>query len=181
MTALYEKLGAATVVDAAVDKFYEKMLADARMNHFFNDIDKPGTWRARRRDSGSGGPCEVDPQRRAQSYSRIGAPSADVQHTGGSCPDAWGRRNGASARSDTLPGQSGSDPSRRRNVAHARDLALRWDATAGDKTTIRRFKFSSVLAVSRSNVLTICVPDRDSRRAQKPLEVVTINDLVFPL
>lgn len=37
--SLYEKIGGAPAVDAAVDKFYDKVLADARIKHFFVNTD----------------------------------------------------------------------------------------------------------------------------------------------
>ncbi len=37
--SLYERLGGEAAVNLAVDKFYEKVLADERINHFFTDID----------------------------------------------------------------------------------------------------------------------------------------------
>ncbi|GAB4457501.1 MAG: hypothetical protein OHK0037_00040 [Elainellaceae cyanobacterium] len=36
---LYEKLGGAAAVDLAVEKFYEKVLADERVQHFFAHTD----------------------------------------------------------------------------------------------------------------------------------------------
>lgn len=39
MTTLFEKLGGAPAVDAAVDIFYAKVLADARIKHFFANTD----------------------------------------------------------------------------------------------------------------------------------------------
>jgi hemoglobin len=39
MTTLYEKLGGADAVNAAVDIFYRKMLADDRVSGFFDDVD----------------------------------------------------------------------------------------------------------------------------------------------
>lgn len=39
MTTLFEKLGGAEAVDLAVDKFYERVLADDRVKHFFVDTD----------------------------------------------------------------------------------------------------------------------------------------------
>lgn len=39
MTTLYQRLGGAPAVDAAVDIFYRKVLADKRINDFFLDID----------------------------------------------------------------------------------------------------------------------------------------------
>ena len=39
MTTLFEKLGGAEAVDAAVDIFYRKMLADDRVSGFFDNTD----------------------------------------------------------------------------------------------------------------------------------------------
>lgn len=38
-TSLYEKLGGEAAVNAAVDIFYRKVLADARINRFFEGVD----------------------------------------------------------------------------------------------------------------------------------------------
>ncbi len=37
--SLYHKLGGKAAIDAAVEAFYVKVLADDRINHFFNDIN----------------------------------------------------------------------------------------------------------------------------------------------
>lgn len=37
--SLFEKLGGAGAIDAAVDIFYRKVLADDRISHFFDTID----------------------------------------------------------------------------------------------------------------------------------------------
>lgn len=37
--SLYEQLGGADAVNAAVDIFYRKVLADERISHFFDDVD----------------------------------------------------------------------------------------------------------------------------------------------
>lgn len=39
MSALYDRLGGAAAVDAAVDIFYKKVLNDSRIKHFFVGID----------------------------------------------------------------------------------------------------------------------------------------------
>ncbi len=39
MSTLYDKLGGAAAVDLAVEKFYEKVLADQRVQHFFAHTD----------------------------------------------------------------------------------------------------------------------------------------------
>ncbi|KAL6064466.1 Group 1 truncated hemoglobin [Balamuthia mandrillaris] len=36
---LYDELGGEAAIDAAVDKFYEKVLADERVNFFFDGVD----------------------------------------------------------------------------------------------------------------------------------------------
>lgn len=37
--SLYEQLGGEAAVNAAVDVFYRKVLADDRISHFFDDVD----------------------------------------------------------------------------------------------------------------------------------------------
>jgi hemoglobin len=39
MSTLFEKIGGADAVNAAVDKFYEKVLSDDRIKHFFDGLD----------------------------------------------------------------------------------------------------------------------------------------------
>lgn len=39
MSTLFERIGGDAAVDAAVDKFYEKVLADDRINEFFAKVD----------------------------------------------------------------------------------------------------------------------------------------------
>lgn len=39
MSTLYEKLGGEPVIDAAVNLFYDKVLADERISHFFTNTD----------------------------------------------------------------------------------------------------------------------------------------------
>ena len=39
MTTLYDQIGGEPAVNAAVDLFYEKVLTDPRINHFFADVD----------------------------------------------------------------------------------------------------------------------------------------------
>ncbi|MFA5911226.1 MAG: group 1 truncated hemoglobin [Vicinamibacterales bacterium] len=38
-TSLYDQLGGSAAVDAAVDIFYRKVLADGRISRFFDDVD----------------------------------------------------------------------------------------------------------------------------------------------
>jgi len=39
MSTLFERIGGESAVDAAVDNFYEKVLADDRINSFFENLD----------------------------------------------------------------------------------------------------------------------------------------------
>ena len=39
MTTLFEKLGGKGAVDLAVDRFYERVLNDQRIKHFFENVD----------------------------------------------------------------------------------------------------------------------------------------------
>ncbi|GAB4298790.1 MAG: group 1 truncated hemoglobin [Oscillatoriaceae cyanobacterium] len=39
MTSLFEKIGGEAAVEAAVDKFYVRVLADDRINYFFQGVD----------------------------------------------------------------------------------------------------------------------------------------------
>ena len=41
MSTLFERLGGKPAVEAAVDKFYDKVLADDRIKHFFEGVDMP--------------------------------------------------------------------------------------------------------------------------------------------
>jgi hemoglobin len=39
MTTLFDKLGGTDAIDVVVDKFYEFMLVDPEVNHFFQNTD----------------------------------------------------------------------------------------------------------------------------------------------
>lgn len=39
MTTLFDQLGGAAAVNLAVDKFYERVLQDDRIKHFFANVD----------------------------------------------------------------------------------------------------------------------------------------------
>ena len=42
MGSIFEQIGGADAVNAAVDIFYRKMLSDDRVSHFFDDVDMDG-------------------------------------------------------------------------------------------------------------------------------------------
>lgn len=39
MTTLYDKLGGKAAIDAVVDRFYDYMIKDPRVNHYYTSID----------------------------------------------------------------------------------------------------------------------------------------------
>jgi hemoglobin len=39
MTTLFDQLGGKAVIDLAVDNFYDRVLADKRIQHFFSNVD----------------------------------------------------------------------------------------------------------------------------------------------
>ena len=39
MKTLFDKLGGADAIDVVVDKFYNRVLQDSRIKHFFTDVD----------------------------------------------------------------------------------------------------------------------------------------------
>lgn len=41
MSSLYERIGGEPAIDATVELFYRKVLADERVNHFFDEISTP--------------------------------------------------------------------------------------------------------------------------------------------
>jgi hemoglobin len=51
MQNLYEEIGGEAAVNAAVDLFYKKVMADARVSPFFEGVDMPGRSRSRRTSS----------------------------------------------------------------------------------------------------------------------------------
>jgi hemoglobin len=40
-TTLYRRIGGETAIHAAVERFYERVLADPSLNHFFNGVSMP--------------------------------------------------------------------------------------------------------------------------------------------
>jgi hemoglobin len=42
MTTLYERIGGAPAIKSAVDLFYDRVLADDQIAHFFKGVDMPG-------------------------------------------------------------------------------------------------------------------------------------------
>lgn len=60
MTTLYEKIGGKDAIDAAVDLFYQKVLADDRIKHFFSqtDMEKQANHQKKFLTFAFGGPAE---------------------------------------------------------------------------------------------------------------------------
>lgn len=49
MATLFERLGGQNAVDAAVDIFYKKVMADPHINHFFKNVDMPAQIKKQKR------------------------------------------------------------------------------------------------------------------------------------
>jgi hemoglobin len=73
MANLYERLGGEAAVDAAVDLFYEKMLTDARVKHFFinTDMDKQRDHQKRFLTFAFGGPNQYNGQAMRVAHTKL--------------------------------------------------------------------------------------------------------------
>lgn len=60
--SLYERLGGSEAIAAAIDAFYQRVLDDPRVSHYFDGIDLAGLKRHQQRffEFGTGGPAEYD-------------------------------------------------------------------------------------------------------------------------
>jgi hemoglobin len=47
--SLYQRLGGKPALEAAVDRFYERVLADGRISHFFTTVDMDGQRKKQKR------------------------------------------------------------------------------------------------------------------------------------
>lgn len=61
-TPLYERIGGSEAITAAIDAFYERVLADPRVNHFFDKVDIDQLKRQQQQffEFGTGGPATYD-------------------------------------------------------------------------------------------------------------------------
>ncbi len=73
MSNLYQKLGGKQAVNAAVDIFYDKVLADERIRDFFNDVDmaKQREHQKRFLIVAFGGPNEYDGRAMREAHARL--------------------------------------------------------------------------------------------------------------
>tara|TARA_R100001143_G_C3358979_1_gene134328 strand:- start:1313 stop:1723 length:411 start_codon:yes stop_codon:yes gene_type:complete len=80
--SLYEKLGGEAAVDAAVDIFYEKVLADDRINSFFTglDMDKQAKKQKAFLTFAFGGPNNYSGRGMRNAHSRLHKQGLDDSH-----------------------------------------------------------------------------------------------------
>lgn len=73
MTSLYDELGGAEAIDVAVDKFYEKVLADKRINAFFEGVDMEKQRKMQKKflTYAFGGPNNYDGRNMAQAHQKL--------------------------------------------------------------------------------------------------------------
>jgi hemoglobin len=82
MTTLYDRLGGASALDAAVDIFYDKVLADPRIKDFFAGADMP---RQRNKQKAflamvTGGPTRYTGQSMRDGHAHLVARGLDDRH-----------------------------------------------------------------------------------------------------
>ena len=82
MTNLYEQLGGAAAVEAAVELFYRKVLADRRISHFFEGIDvrRLATHQKAFLTMAFGGPARYRGQALRQGHAHLVARGLDDSH-----------------------------------------------------------------------------------------------------
>lgn len=64
-TPLYERIGGSEAIAAAIDAFYERVFADPRVSHYFDDLDIDRLKRQQQQffEFGTGGPATYDVSR----------------------------------------------------------------------------------------------------------------------
>ena len=79
---LYEKLGGEKAVDAAVDIFYQKVLADPRINQFFEGVEmvKQGRMQKNFLTFAFGGPHKYDGRNMRAAHSKLVAKGLNDSH-----------------------------------------------------------------------------------------------------
>jgi len=79
---LYEKLGGEKAVDAAVDIFYQKVLADPRINQFFEGVEmvKQGRMQKNFLTFAFGGPHNYDGRNMRAAHSKLVAKGLNDSH-----------------------------------------------------------------------------------------------------
>jgi hemoglobin len=80
----YDRLGGAATVGAAVDRFYDRLLADPGLAHFFADADLPRLKRHQALVIGNvlGGPAAYQGQGLAAAHAQLGITDADYDAVG---------------------------------------------------------------------------------------------------
>lgn len=79
---LYEKLGGEKAIEAAVDTFYMKVLADPRINHFFEGVEmvKQGRMQKNFLTFAFGGPHNYDGRNMRAAHSKLVARGLNDSH-----------------------------------------------------------------------------------------------------
>lgn len=64
-TSLYERIGGSEAIAAAIDAFYERVFADSRVSHYFEDVDIDRLKHQQQQffEFGTGGPGSYDVSR----------------------------------------------------------------------------------------------------------------------
>lgn len=80
-TTLYERLGGRESIDAVVEEFYDRVLSDDRVIHFFEDADTSSlrTHQAQFIASVTGGPVEYDGDDMAAAHAHLDIDGRDFR------------------------------------------------------------------------------------------------------
>ena len=79
---LYEKIGGQEAVAAAVDVFYQKVLSDERIKHFFDDVDMTIQFQKQKRflTYAFGGPHKYTGLKMKEAHARLLEKGLDASH-----------------------------------------------------------------------------------------------------
>ena len=80
--SLYDELGGEPAIDAAVDLFYEKVLADQRINQFFEGVDmtRQKRWQKKFLTTAFGGPAAYNGVGMRKAHERALSSGLDDSH-----------------------------------------------------------------------------------------------------
>lgn len=78
---LYQRLGGRKAIDAVVDDFYDRVLADERINHYFDDADVEDLRDHQKAfiEFVAGGPTDYDGRGMAAAHERLGITEEDFE------------------------------------------------------------------------------------------------------
>ena len=88
---LYERLGGRDAIDAVVEEFYDRLLSDGRVSHFFEDTDLPSlrAHQAQFVASVAGGPVKYEGTEMAEAHGHLDIDGRDFRIIANHLNDAF--------------------------------------------------------------------------------------------